>query len=247
MTADEIHALGLAEVERIHAQMEVIKRQVGFNGTLQQFFASLRDDPKFLFPNTDEGREGYLQASRDFYAAIEAKLPEYFGLLPKAGLIVKTRRGLPRATGRGAALRARDSRRVETRHVLRASDRYELDAENRDGKCRVSRRHPGPPHAGVDRAGAHWVAEVPHAGIPHGVCGGLGSVCRTAREGDGRLPGSVLRLRAAGRRDLARDSTRRRHRFALEGLDRATGRRLLPRERSRHRKARSAPRSSGTS
>jgi len=89
MTADEIHALGLAEVERIHAEMEAIKRQVGFDGTLQEFFASVRKDPKFLFPNTDEGREGYLQASRDFYADIEAKLPQYFGLLPKAKLVVK--------------------------------------------------------------------------------------------------------------------------------------------------------------
>ena len=89
MTADEIHALGLAEVERIHAEMEAIKRQVGFDGTLQEFFASLRDDPRFLFPSTDEGREAYLQASRDFYAGIEARLPEYFGLRPKAGLVVK--------------------------------------------------------------------------------------------------------------------------------------------------------------
>jgi uncharacterized protein (DUF885 family) len=89
MTADEVHELGLAEVERIHAEMESIKRQVGFDGTLQEFFASLRGNPQFLFPNTDEGREGYLQASRDFYGAVEAKLPQYFGLLPKAGLVVK--------------------------------------------------------------------------------------------------------------------------------------------------------------
>lgn len=89
MTADEIHALGLAEVKRIHAEMETLKRQVGFSGTLQQFFASVRSDRKFLFPNTDEGREGYLQASRDFYGAIEARLPDYFGLRPKAGLVVK--------------------------------------------------------------------------------------------------------------------------------------------------------------
>jgi uncharacterized protein (DUF885 family) len=89
MTADEIHELGLAEVERIHAEMEAIKRRVGFEGTLPEFFASLRGNPQFLFPNTDEGREGYLQASRDFYGAVEAKLPQYFGLLPKAGLVVK--------------------------------------------------------------------------------------------------------------------------------------------------------------
>jgi uncharacterized protein (DUF885 family) len=89
MTADEIHELGLAEVARIHAEMEIIKRQVGFEGTLQEFFASLRGNPRFLFPNTDEGREAYLQTSRDFYAAVEAQLPDYFGLRPRAPLTVK--------------------------------------------------------------------------------------------------------------------------------------------------------------
>ena len=89
MTADEIHSLGLAEVERIHAEMQTIKAQVGFDGSLQEFFASLRNDPQFLFPNTDEGREGYLQASRDFYAVVRAQLPQYFGLLPKADLVVR--------------------------------------------------------------------------------------------------------------------------------------------------------------
>jgi uncharacterized protein (DUF885 family) len=89
MTADEIHELGLAEVARIHAEMEAIKRQVGFEGTLQEFFASLRGNSRFLFPNTDEGREAYLQTSRDFYAAVQAQLPDYFGLRPKAGLVVK--------------------------------------------------------------------------------------------------------------------------------------------------------------
>jgi uncharacterized protein (DUF885 family) len=89
MTADEIHELGLAEVARIQAEMETIKRQVGFDGTLQAFFASLRGNPQFLFVNTDEGREGYLQTSRDHYAGIEARLPEYFGLLPRAGLVVR--------------------------------------------------------------------------------------------------------------------------------------------------------------
>jgi len=89
MTADEIHELGLAEVARIQAEMETIKEQVGFDGTLQQFFASLRGNPEFLFPNTDDGREAYLQTSREHYAGIEARLPEFFGLLPKAGLVVK--------------------------------------------------------------------------------------------------------------------------------------------------------------
>ena len=89
MTADQIHDLGLKEVARIHAEMEVVKNKVGFKGTLREFFTFMREDPQFFFPNTDEGREGYLQAARDHLAFIKARLPEYFGLLPKADLQVK--------------------------------------------------------------------------------------------------------------------------------------------------------------
>ena len=89
MTADEVHDYGLAEVARIRAEMEKIKSDVGFEGTLQEFFVFLREDPQFFFPNTDEGREGYIQAAREHLDYIEQSLPEYFGILPKADLEVK--------------------------------------------------------------------------------------------------------------------------------------------------------------
>jgi uncharacterized protein (DUF885 family) len=89
MTSDEIHAFGLAEVTRIHAEMETIKQQVGFDGTLQELFVHMREDDRFFFPDTDEGREAYLQASRDHLDAINQRLPEFFGILPKADLLVK--------------------------------------------------------------------------------------------------------------------------------------------------------------
>jgi uncharacterized protein (DUF885 family) len=89
MTADEIHKLGLDEVARIHAEMEAVKNKVGFKGTLREFFTFMREDPQFFFPNTDEGRQGYLQAARDHLAFIKTRLPEYFGILPKADLEVK--------------------------------------------------------------------------------------------------------------------------------------------------------------
>jgi uncharacterized protein (DUF885 family) len=89
MTADEIHDYGLAEVARIQAEMEAIKESVGFEGTLQEFFVFLREDPQFFFADTDEGREGYLQAARDHIDALTARLPDYFGILPKASLEVK--------------------------------------------------------------------------------------------------------------------------------------------------------------
>jgi uncharacterized protein (DUF885 family) len=89
MTADEIHALGLSEVARIRAEMEAIKAKVGFAGTLNEFFAFMRNDRRFYFADTDEGRADYLALAEKYLGDMRKKLPEYFGILPKAGLIVK--------------------------------------------------------------------------------------------------------------------------------------------------------------
>ncbi len=92
MTADEIHNLGLSEVVRIQAEMEAIKTAVGFTGTLQEFFTSIRDDKdneQHYYPDTDEGREGYITDATAAIDKIKAELPNYFGILPKADLVVK--------------------------------------------------------------------------------------------------------------------------------------------------------------
>jgi uncharacterized protein (DUF885 family) len=89
MTADQIHEFGLKEVARLRREMEAVKNQVGFKGSLQEFFTFMREDAQFFFPNTDEGREAYLQAARDHLTFIKTKLPQYFGILPKADLQVK--------------------------------------------------------------------------------------------------------------------------------------------------------------
>jgi uncharacterized protein (DUF885 family) len=69
--------------------MEVIKRQVGFTGTLQQFFAELKSNPRFEYPNTEAGRQQYLTDSRAYIAQVMAKAPQYFHRLPKAALEVR--------------------------------------------------------------------------------------------------------------------------------------------------------------
>ncbi len=92
MTADEIHQLGLSEVDRIHAEMEAIKTAVGFTGTLNEFFTSIRDDKdneQHYYPDTDEGRESYIADATAAIDKIKAELPNYFGILPKADLVVK--------------------------------------------------------------------------------------------------------------------------------------------------------------
>jgi uncharacterized protein (DUF885 family) len=89
MTADEIHDLGLAEVTRLRGEMVAIKREVGFEGDLQEFFDFVRDDPQFYKPNTDEGRQAFIDEVEQKLAFINERLPDYFGTLPKADLVVK--------------------------------------------------------------------------------------------------------------------------------------------------------------
>jgi uncharacterized protein (DUF885 family) len=59
LAPQDIHALGLKEVARIRAEMETIKNQVGFTGTLEQFFTHLRTDPKFFYKTGEELLDGY--------------------------------------------------------------------------------------------------------------------------------------------------------------------------------------------
>ncbi|MGE0621201.1 MAG: DUF885 family protein [Pseudomonadales bacterium] len=92
LSAEQVHEIGLAEVARLHQAFAALQKRVGFDGTRESFFAWLRDDkddPALYFPNTDEGRQGYLTESTTLLANIETQLPAYFGLLPKAGLVVK--------------------------------------------------------------------------------------------------------------------------------------------------------------
>ena len=85
LTADQIHDLGLKETARIHDEMRGIMKQVGFTGTLQEFFEFTRTDPRFYA----KSREEYLSKVDSVVKAMEAKLPEYFATLPKDPLTVK--------------------------------------------------------------------------------------------------------------------------------------------------------------
>ncbi len=85
LSADQIHQIGLDNVARIHGEMRVIMDKVGFKGSLQDFFAFVRTDDRFYFKT----REDYLATVDARLTAMQAKLPEYFGTLPKAPLTVK--------------------------------------------------------------------------------------------------------------------------------------------------------------
>lgn len=89
LTADEIHRIGLDEVERIQTEMRAIMEQVGFEGTLQEFFEFTRTDPQFYYPDNETGAQQYIDQATAHIDALTARLPEFFGTLPKAPLEVR--------------------------------------------------------------------------------------------------------------------------------------------------------------
>ncbi len=89
MTSDDIHKLGLVEVKRIHTEMNAIKEKVGFKGTLQEFFAFMKEDKQFYYPDTEEGRQEYMQTATMLIDSMKGRLDELFLRKPKADMIVK--------------------------------------------------------------------------------------------------------------------------------------------------------------
>ncbi|MBB1405663.1 DUF885 domain-containing protein [Pseudoalteromonas sp. SG44-5] len=89
LTAKEIHAIGLAEVARIHDEMRAIKDKVGFKGDLTAFMQFMKTDKQFYLPNTDAAKEQYISQATDLINNMKSRLDELFIVKPKADMIVK--------------------------------------------------------------------------------------------------------------------------------------------------------------
>ncbi len=85
LTPEEIHALGLAEVARIHKEMDAVIARVGFRGDRKAFFDHLRTDPKFKVASREALTEGYVAIGR----RVDAALPKLFRTLPKTRLEIR--------------------------------------------------------------------------------------------------------------------------------------------------------------
>lgn len=93
LTSEQIHNLGLSEVSRIHNEMRVIMKQVGFDGSLNEFFDFMRNDQQFYYPATDEGKQRYLAEAVALIDDMQSRLDTLFLTKPKAKLKVKAVEG----------------------------------------------------------------------------------------------------------------------------------------------------------
>jgi uncharacterized protein (DUF885 family) len=96
MSAEEIHRLGLAEVARLQAELQGVKRKVGFTGSDKEFFDHIRSDPKFKVATKEDLTKGYYAIGK----RVDANLPKLFRTVPRAPLEV---RPVPPLTEKGAA------------------------------------------------------------------------------------------------------------------------------------------------
>lgn len=82
---EEVHALGLAEVERIRGAMAEIQKEVAFDGPLDAFLEKMRSDPKFRFSSRDE----LYETAGNILMRAKSQMPRLFGKLPKADCVMK--------------------------------------------------------------------------------------------------------------------------------------------------------------
>jgi uncharacterized protein (DUF885 family) len=85
LTAEEIHQIGLGEVDRIRAEMKKVINMTEFKGSFDEFLTFLRTDSQFYFTSEDE----LLNEYRMICKKADAELPKFFGLLPRLPYGVK--------------------------------------------------------------------------------------------------------------------------------------------------------------
>lgn len=90
LTGDEVHALGLAQVAEISGRADAILKAEGMTeGTVGARLAKMGADTRFMYPNTDAGKQTLLDDLNAQVRAMQARLPEYFGILPKATVDIR--------------------------------------------------------------------------------------------------------------------------------------------------------------
>jgi len=100
-TPQQVHALGLAEVARITAEMDALLRAQGLaRGSVGERMGALGKDPRFLFPNDDDGRGEALARFQQILDEVSARMPAYFRTQPAQRLTVER---VPEALEKGSS------------------------------------------------------------------------------------------------------------------------------------------------
>lgn len=140
MPVDEIHQVGLVEVKRILSEMDRVREQVGFVGTLPQFFEALSSEEQYFFESKEALIQGYMEAKQ----RINAVLPDYFNVMPKADYVVKPVESFREKSAAGASY---ESPAVDgSRPGIFYINTYNLKAQPKWGVTTLSLHEAAPGH-----------------------------------------------------------------------------------------------------
>ncbi|GGP82385.1 DUF885 domain-containing protein [Shewanella ulleungensis] len=140
LPVDEIHQIGLSEVARILSEMDKVREQVGFKGDLNAFFASLSSEPQYFFTDKQDLIDGYMIIKDQ----INAVLPQYFDVMPKADYIVKPVEAFREKSAAGASY---ESPAVDgSRPGIFYINTYNLKAQPKWGMTTLSLHEAAPGH-----------------------------------------------------------------------------------------------------
>ena len=140
LPVDEIHQIGLSEVARILSEMDKVREQVGFKGDLSELFASLASEPQYFFTDKQDLIDGYMAIKEK----INAVLPQYFDVMPKADYIVKPVEAFREKSAAGASYQspAVDGSRPGIFYI----NTYNLKAQPKWGMTTLSLHEAAPGH-----------------------------------------------------------------------------------------------------
>ncbi|MCE9678279.1 DUF885 domain-containing protein [Shewanella sp. AS1] len=140
MSVDEIHQVGLSEVARILSEMDKVRQQVGFEGDLKAFFASLSSEPQYFFTERQDLIDAYMVLKEK----INAVLPDYFDVMPKADYVVKPVESFREQSAAGASYEAPavDGSRPGVFYI----NTYNLKAQPKWGLTTLSLHEAAPGH-----------------------------------------------------------------------------------------------------
>ncbi|MGS0675224.1 DUF885 domain-containing protein [Shewanella sp. 125m-1] len=140
MPVDEIHKIGLDEVARILSEMDKVRVQVGFEGDLTEFFASLSSEPQYFFTE----RQGLIDGYMELKEQINRQMPEYFNVMPKADYVVKPVESFREQSAAGASY---DAPAVDgSRPGVFYINTYNLKAQPKWGMTTLSLHEAAPGH-----------------------------------------------------------------------------------------------------
>lgn len=90
LSPNQIHEIGLRRVAALNRDLDIALRRVGLTeGPVGQRLAQLSADPRYLYPETDEGRAQLLAGVQTRVNGVLARADQWFGRLPRAKLEVR--------------------------------------------------------------------------------------------------------------------------------------------------------------